>query len=65
MSEITFQKQVMNKLDRVEKSMNYILDYIEDSKLSDEERQILQDSYKHEEEGELISSKELSKKLGI
>ena len=62
MSEITFQKQILSKLENMEKSMNYILEYIEDSKLSDGEKQLLQESYKHEKEGKLISSKDLKKK---
>ncbi len=65
MSETTFEKQMMSKLDRVEKTMSQILEYIEDSKLTAEERQLLQESYKHEKEGKLISSKVLKKKLGI
>ena len=65
MSETTFQKQILNKLDRVERTMNCILEHIEDTKLSDEEMQLLQQSYKHEKEGKLISSKELSKKLKL
>ena len=65
MSEITFEKQIISKLDRVEKTMNQILEYIEDTKLTAEERQLLQESYKEEKEGKLISSKDLKKKLGI
>ena len=41
------------------------MEYIEDSKLTEEEKQLLQESYKHEKEGKLISSKDLQKKLGI
>ena len=65
MSETTFQKQVLAKLDNVERSIHFILEHIEDSKLTDEEKQLLQESLKHEKEGKLISSKDLKKKLGI
>ena len=65
MSEITFEKQIISKLDRVEKTMNQILEYIEDTKLTAEEKQLLQESYKEEKEGKLISSKDLKKKLEI
>lgn len=65
MSETTFEKQIISKLDRVEKTMNQILEYIEDTKLTAEERQLLQESYKQEKEGKLISSKDLKKKLGM
>ncbi len=64
MSETAFEKQVLHKLDSVEKTMNHILEHIEDSKLTAEERQLLQHSYKHEKEGKLVSSQELKKKLG-
>ena len=63
MSETAFEKQVLLKLDSVEKTMNHILEHIEDSKLTAEERQLLQDSYKHEKEGKLVSSQALKKKL--
>ena len=65
MSETTFEKQIISKLDRVEKTMNQILEHIEDTKLTAEEKQLLQESYKEEKEGKLISSKELKKNLGI
>ena len=55
MSEIVFEKQILSKLDRVEKTMNQILEYIEDSKLTAEEQQLLQESIKQEREGKLIS----------
>ena len=65
MSETTFQKQILSKLENMEKTMNYIMGYIEDSKLTAEERQLLQDSIKQEREGTLISHKDLKKKLGL
>ena len=65
MSETTFQKQILARLDNVERSINQIREHIEDSKLTDEEKQLLQESLRHENEGNLISSKDLKKKLGI
>ena len=72
MSGTIFQQQVLGKLENIEKNINslktevdYIMEYIEDSKLTDEEKQLLETSYKHEKEGKLISSNDLSKKLGI
>lgn len=63
MAEATFEKQVMNKLEHMEKSIDYIKEHIEDSKLNDEEKKLLEESYKNEKEGKLISSEELKKKL--
>lgn len=63
MVETIFEKQVINKLENMEKTVNYIKEYIEDSKLTDEEKHLLQESYKHEKEGKLVSSKDLRKKL--
>ena len=65
MSETTFQKQILERLGSMEKSIHQIFEYIEDSKLSAEERQLLQESIKHEREGRLISHKDLKKKLGL
>ena len=65
MSEIAFQKQILERLGNVEKNIHQILEYIEDSKLTDDEKQLLQQSYKHEKEGKLISGKELTKKLRL
>lgn len=65
MSETTFERQILSKLDRVERTMNQILEYMEDSKLTAEERQLLQESIKQEREGKLISHNDLKKKLGL
>ena len=65
MSEITFEKQILEKLDNMERSIHQIFEYIEDSKLTGEERQLLQESLAQEKEGKLISHKDLKKKLGL
>ena len=65
MSEVTFKKQMISRLDRVEKTMNQILEYIEVTKLTVGERRLLRESYRHEKEGKLISGSYLKKKLGI
>ena len=64
MSETTFEKRVLHKLESVEKTIHHILEHLEDSKLTSEERKLLQDSYAHEKEGKLFSSPVLKKKLG-
>ena len=63
MAEAAFEKQVMNKLEHMEKNINYIKEHIEDSRLSDEEKELLEESYKHEKDGKLVSSKDLKKRL--
>jgi hypothetical protein len=65
MSETTFEKQILEKLDSVERSIHQIFEYIEDSKLTAEERKLLQESLTQEKEGKLISHKDLKKKLGL
>ena len=65
MSEITFEKQILERLDSMEKSIHQIFEYLEDSKLTAEERQLLQESMQHEREEKLISHKDLKKKLGL
>ena len=42
MVESTFEKQVMNKLVHMEKTINYIKENIEDSKLTNEEKHLLE-----------------------
>ena len=63
MPETIFEKQIMNKLEHMEKTMNYLKECIGDSRLTNEEKQLLQESYKHEKEGKLVSSKDLKKRL--
>ena len=63
MAETIFQKQVLSKLGKMEKNINGIMEYLEDSRLTAEEKKLLQESHKHEKEGKLISSQDLNKKL--
>jgi len=65
MAELMLEKQILSKLENMEKRLNYLVTYIEDSRLTVEEKQILQESYQHEKEGKLISGKGLAKKLRL
>ncbi|MBS3060602.1 MAG: hypothetical protein J4432_03795 [DPANN group archaeon] len=65
MAEATFEKQIMGKLVHMEKTINYIMEYIEDTRLTKEEEQLLEESHKNQKDGTLLSSKELRKKLGL
>ena len=59
MSETAFQKQLLNKLESVEKKVNYIMGYIEDSKLSEDDKKALKAALKEEREGKLLSKKQV------
>ncbi len=59
MSETTFQKQILSKLNKVERTMNQILEYIEDSKLSEDDKKALKAALKEESEGKLLSKKQV------
>gem|GEM_PF-2275317 len=59
MSETTFEKQILNKLASVEKKVDYIMEYIEDSKLSEDDKKALAEALKEEREGRLLSKKQV------
>ena len=61
----TFQKQILTKLDVMEKNISNIMQYIEDSRLTPDEEKLLEESYKNERQGKLISGSMLRKKLGL
>ena len=59
MSETTFEKQILSRLDRVEKTMGQILEYMEDSKLSEDDKRAIDETLKAEKLGKLKSMKEV------
>ena len=66
MSGTIFQQQVLGKLANIEKNINslktevdYIMEYIEDSKLTDEEQKLLEEALEDRKQGKLLSSKEV------
>jgi len=59
MSETTFEKQILNKLASVEKKVDYIMEYIEDTKLSEDDKKALAEALKEEREGKLLSKKQV------
>ena len=59
MSETTFEKQILNKLASVEKKVDYIMEYIEDTRLSDDDKKALEEALKEEKEGKLLSKKQV------
>ena len=59
MSETTFEKQILSKLASVEKKVDYIMEYLEDTKLSEEDKKALETALKEEKEGKLLSKKQV------
>ena len=59
MSETTFQKQILSKLESMEKRIDYIMEYIEDTKLSEDDKKALRETLKEEKEGKLLSKKQV------
>ena len=59
MSETTFEKQILSKLASVEKKVDYIMEYLEDTKLSEEDKKALEAALKEEKEGKLLSKKQV------
>ena len=59
MSETTFEKQILNKLASVEKKVDYIMEYIEDTKLSEDDKKALEEALKEEKEGKILSKKQI------
>ena len=60
-------QQIMDELKGIKEEIQYIKNNMPDKEmfLDTEEKQLLQDSYKNEKEGKIISSKDLKKKLRL
>ena len=59
MNEIAFQKQILNKLESMEKKVNYLIEYIEDSKLSEDDKKALRAALKEEKDDKLLNKKQV------
>ena len=59
MSETAFEKQILSKLASVEKKVDYIMEYIEDTKLSEDDKKALEGALKEERERKLLSKKQV------
>ena len=66
LNETIFQQQVLDKLENIEKNINSlktevdnIMEYIEDSKLTEEEQNLLEEALEDKKQGKLLSSKEV------
>ena len=68
MSETAFEKQILSKLASVEKKVDHIMEYIEDTKLTEEERKQLYESISKIKAGstsDFVSWKSAKKELGM
>ena len=61
-----FQKQVLgtleemkNSIETLKKDVNYLTEYIEDSKLSENDKKALAEALKEERDGKLLSKKQV------
>ena len=59
MSETAFEKQILSKLASVEKKVDYIMEHLEDTKLSEDDKKALVEALKEEREGKLLSKKQV------
>ena len=59
--------KILDELKAIKEELDYIKENMaeKDMFLSTEEKQLLKESYKNEEESKLISSKDLKKQLGL
>ena len=75
MAEVNFQKQILgtlsemkNSIETLRKDVNYITEYIEDTKLTEEERKQLEESISKIKSGntsDFVSWKTAKKELGM
>jgi len=59
MAETIFEKQILGKLASVEKKVDYIMEYIEDTKLSEDDKKAIDETLKTEKLGKLKTMKEV------
>ena len=59
MAETMFEKQILGKLASVEKKVDYIMEYIEDTKLSEDDKKAIDETLKAEKLGKLKTMKEV------
>ena len=60
-------QQVMEELKDIKEELEYIREHMVDKDmfLDAEEKQLLEESYEHQRQGKLVSSKELRHELGL
>jgi len=67
MSEVDFEKKVFDELASIKAELDEIKEHMVDADtiLSEEEKVIVDESFKHEKEGKLVSISEFKKDLGL
>ncbi|MEA2003964.1 MAG: hypothetical protein U9O53_03310 [archaeon] len=67
MSEADFEKKVFDELATIKAELDEIKEHMVDADtiLSGEERKLIDESFKHEKEGKLVSLSEFRKELGL
>lgn len=59
MPETTFERQILGKLANVERKVDYIMEYIEGTKLSEDDKKAIDKTLKAEKLGKLKTMKEV------
>ena len=59
MAETTFQKQILRKLETMEKKINDNVEHLEDIKLSPDDKRALKVALKEERDGKLLSKEQV------
>ncbi len=59
MSEVAFEREILSRLTHMEKRLDFIMGYIEDSKLSADDKKAIKMALKEEKQGKLLSKKQV------
>jgi len=59
MGEVAFEREILDRLTHMEKRLDFIMGYIEDSKLSADDKKAIKMALKEEKEGKLLSKKQI------
>ena len=59
MSEAAFEEEILRKLDHLEKNIGHIMEYLAESRLSEEDKKALSEALREEKEGKLLSKKQV------
>ena len=65
MSEVDFEKRIFHELDSIRAELKDIREHMVDTDtiLTEEERNLVEESFKHEKQGKLVSLSDFKKKL--
>ncbi len=59
MAEVAFEKQILSKLENMERKVDVIMEYIENSKLDEDDRKAVEEALQEEKKGKLLSKKQV------